>query len=65
MSNQFTDNLDSRKLKEQSEKRSAEALKLKDEQIMMLMSQNNKHLGDIQEVKQINIFHVYIYIGNF
>ena len=53
MSNQFTDNLDSRKLKEQSEKRSAEALKLKDEQIMMLMSQNNKHLGDIQEVGSI------------
>lgn len=52
MASQYADNLDSRRLKEQSEKRASEALKLKDEQIMMLMSQNNKHLGDIQEVCQ-------------
>ena len=43
--------MDSRMLKEQSEKRASEALRLKDDQIMMLMSQTNKHLGDIQEVR--------------
>lgn len=52
MASEYADNLDSRKLKEQSEKRSTEALKLKDDQIMMLMSQNNKHLGDIQELEE-------------